>query len=1287
MIPFFNEIARKLFSKNNAERKTGGPTRSRLRRPHLESLEDRCMLAVLFVDASAAGSGNGLAWNSAFQSLQDALNLASSSTEYSEIWIADGTYTPSARATSSEARSETFALVDGVSLYGGFAGTETSKAQRQTKADGSYVYETILSGDLVGNDNFTEPATLHDNAYTVLYCYGINTSTTVEGLVITGGNAALSTVHTGTVPPQWINGGGVYVNNSTGLVLDNLVVSGNSSANSGGGIYIASGTVQVEDCVIVNNAATEMGGGIHLASGTLNVVASQFKDNFAETVGGGALSQNAGTLTVTGTNFSGNTSHYGGGFYQHAGTATITSSSFIANVAQSRYAVVGEGGGMYQRGQTQLTNVTFAENVAVWGGAISVINPDAPEAKPASLYTNITVSKNVASGQAGGIFLRSGQVTINNSIVAGNTGSGTDVDVYGESKNTLIFSGSNNLIGCNDGLPTLPSGSASLPAIEDGKNGNQVGTSISMKVPQLGAPTDFGNGVFVLPVLTTDTYVIDKGNSSLYAFSGEVYQYDARGLQYPRVSGGSIDIGAVEGTTTSRPAQNYVVQSLEDTIANDGTLTFREAFEAANSNRAVGDAAAGSFTATDTITFAPGLSGTIYLNGAPLTIHDSLTITGLGDELLAIDGQDKSQVLHVIGNVKFEISGMRLQNGYSHSNGGAVNVAAATLTMKNVTIADSHTEHYAYGGGLYIQNGGTTTLTDIIVHGCSAYYGGGVYVDNTRTNFIGASIYDNKAAEEGGGVYQLGNTTQFANATIARNTAPRGAGISIIEGTSTMTHVTMTKNIGVYVGGLMLGRSAKLSLNNSIIAENFAYHSPDAYMYRNSGTELATLSVSYSLIGNDTGLDSPTLGVGNIIGTASALADPGFASPSLYQGQLIYSLSSTSQAIDAAYKTLSVDPSRRELTTDVRGTGYRRISGSESDMGACERQQEIQGSITAASHALRLGQTLELTGGVLAGTASQIVYYWDLNANGYYAETGDAATQGVETGQKTTFLSEGASREPGEAYKVRLIIVDTVTGQMSDPIDWDVNIVADAPTYSIDGPREFEAQTVQYWTITATNAFFDPIMNWTVRWGDGSETVFLGGPRNSIEVYHYYHTSGTYQLRIETESLYQDTRNYQIATFVAYVGETGAITGFSTLPSEAATAELMQAANEDFVEIATRSAADIVETEIETTFENAKTVEVADAIENPVFAESVSDAAIAANILPISLAFAYDETVDSLRNAAVPNAAVYSSEESETETETTWEIATQARVRETDLALLQWNALKTDLDTDFFEFM
>lgn len=96
---------------------------------------------VWHVNLSATGAGTGVSWADAFIDLQDALADAQSG---DEIWVAAGIYKPD-RGTGD--RSLSFEVPCGVGVYGGFAGWEALRDQR----DGNH-NKSILSGDLNDDD-------------------------------------------------------------------------------------------------------------------------------------------------------------------------------------------------------------------------------------------------------------------------------------------------------------------------------------------------------------------------------------------------------------------------------------------------------------------------------------------------------------------------------------------------------------------------------------------------------------------------------------------------------------------------------------------------------------------------------------------------------------------------------------------------------------------------------------------------------------------------------------------------------------------------------------------------------------------------------------------------------------------------------------------------------------------------------------------------------------------------------------------------------------------------------
>lgn len=94
--------------------------------------------ATIYVKHNATGSANGTSWTNAHTNLSTALSNSSSG---DEIWVAAGTYKP----TTGTSRTISFEMEDGVALYGGFSGNETSRSQRNWQNN-----VTILS-DVIGS--------------------------------------------------------------------------------------------------------------------------------------------------------------------------------------------------------------------------------------------------------------------------------------------------------------------------------------------------------------------------------------------------------------------------------------------------------------------------------------------------------------------------------------------------------------------------------------------------------------------------------------------------------------------------------------------------------------------------------------------------------------------------------------------------------------------------------------------------------------------------------------------------------------------------------------------------------------------------------------------------------------------------------------------------------------------------------------------------------------------------------------------------------------------------------
>ena len=124
-------------------------------------------------------------------------------------------------------------------------------------------------------------------------------------------------------------------------------------------------------------------------------------------------------------------------------------------------------------------------------------------------------------------------------------------------------------------------------------------------------------------------------------------------------------------------ARLILLPSLDKTIANDGILTFLEAFQAANSNQPYGDALAGSITEPDTIQFdsalfADGILKTIFVNDGELNIFGNLNIEGPGAELLTFDAAEQNRVFNISAGIFVNLDGVTITGGSTSDDGGGI---------------------------------------------------------------------------------------------------------------------------------------------------------------------------------------------------------------------------------------------------------------------------------------------------------------------------------------------------------------------------------------------------------------------------------------------------------------------------------------------------------------------------------------------------------------------------------------------------------------------------------------
>lgn len=209
---------------------------------------------VIYVKANATGANNGTSWSNAFTKLESALSAAVAG---KTIWVAAGVYRP---GTGLD-RTLRYTLKNRVSMYGHFAGNESSLSQRNIKSADS----TFLDGD-IGRSGYA-----NDNSYTILFAKALDNTTIIDGFVI---QQAVSDQGTQIKPGS--SGAGIYIEGSatgTNPVFRNCTIKNNKATWGGAVVMYCAGLrgmdnggadPRFENCNFSGNNASFMGGAVFI---------------------------------------------------------------------------------------------------------------------------------------------------------------------------------------------------------------------------------------------------------------------------------------------------------------------------------------------------------------------------------------------------------------------------------------------------------------------------------------------------------------------------------------------------------------------------------------------------------------------------------------------------------------------------------------------------------------------------------------------------------------------------------------------------------------------------------------------------------------------------------------------------------------------------------------------------------------------------------------------------------------------------------------------------------------
>jgi uncharacterized protein YjdB len=495
--------------------------------------------------------------------LYEAMKDASPGTE---IWVKKGTY----RCSLQNNRSHAFDIGDGVQVYGGFAGNETSLEVRNTT-----INKTIFSG------NIGDSLVSTDNSYHVLNLNPGGSvfvdSALMDNIIVGQGYAD------GTSPSS--EGGGIIINPNTRFEMRDSEIRNNRSAGNGAGINLKpgarvslnhcrilmnetfvfpqppsspesangagifnQGNLKMTNCSVIHNNNATLGAGICNVDSLVLINTSVDTNVCLETylphaMGGGIF--NAGFCKISGGTVNGNyTFTRGGGISNMQGAVmTVNNTSVSGNSCGLAWGN-SYGGGLYNEGIMIVDGCRISNNAALVGGG-GAYNP--------TMVRNSIIVNNSISGPAnsgGGLWIRSGCQGILNSTIANNIGEGiaaASADTF-QVINSIVYGNEVQLSGhftlANSCVEKTMSGNGNIFAYP-----LWINPSAGKGAAFDGLSADWG--------LQPYSPCVNNGNNAFLSASDSI---DAAG--HFRLMFGTVDIGGMESQVppdTVVPVLHHVI--------------------------------------------------------------------------------------------------------------------------------------------------------------------------------------------------------------------------------------------------------------------------------------------------------------------------------------------------------------------------------------------------------------------------------------------------------------------------------------------------------------------------------------------------------------------------------------------------------------------------------------------------------------------------------------------------------------------------------------------------------
>ena len=690
-------------------------------------------------------TGSGLSWDDASGDLQRMIDeLANNNPQNlaGEVWVAKGEYEPQSQIISATTYSASFRMRDGISVYGGFAGTETTKQER---AKGSmpwnYTNETILRGSAY-TDNIswqTNRWTLTSDSRHVVWFAplasenktGFDRTTILDGVTIKGGYAQ----------------GGLGENEF--------------QTDKGAGIYIAL-NAYAQNCIIKENHAKGNGGAAYINGGRLTN--SLVFNNNSDANGGGVYIENAGIILAC--MITNNSANNGGGVYlNHSG-------AWSDGLNHPEYLILST---------SVVSNNTSRNNGAVYcnkGGVLlqnTITNNNCPTA---------TDNTDANASQTGGLYIDTYALVIN-SVLWNNTIQRMNIPMYARnaSAQTVRFmnsalSGTNNAIWNN----TLQSGIINLSESND----LMAEGTLTPDFDPTGMPNETG----VDGSLQNVTYMWKPVSGSnlrargmtLGTLPGEVLlapEIDIEGLLFAqKPSTGAYSIEQPHITPEDDGSSLKIYVNADCTVHNHNGSSWDEAYRSLN----------------EAIAYLAGLDATtvgnkrleIHVQEGDLWPRYAFTNLDPRTATLSIPATQSGQPIYIYGGYAADTHERTPLSTRSVING---NHEANDITAGLYHCITVEAGAKAVIDGFHITNGYAAGEASML-------YGAGMLVGDGAEVTLNNCIFENNTAQEAAAIDARNAKLTMNNCVVNNNTNTDETQPLINSNALTMNHVTVVNNLG-----------------------------------------------------------------------------------------------------------------------------------------------------------------------------------------------------------------------------------------------------------------------------------------------------------------------------------------------------------------------------------------------------------------------------------------------------------------------------------------------------------